>query len=195
MFFVIICFFVCVNILDLTTRTEIKSLLLRIHPLDYVGIIIKKGIGTFFPNKTYFKNILIDVDSENSDGDIITYKSFNSDDNLKAVIFQSKNYILRIINEGYNTTDFPLMFSKDFNLDINDFYIHYSFSKLNRFSKNETFDTLSSPFITSNDKNHEKSPYWISILFGYIYLLLSLCCIECNCKCCKKKKDAPPIVP
>ena len=185
MIFVLIYFCFSQHILDLTTDPEPRSLWLSIHPLDNVQIKIPKGLGTFFSQWKSNKDLKLDVDAENSDGNLITYKSFDTYVDLHGIVFQTRSYYLKFFNDGDATINIPMMFSRNFTIEKNDFYNYYSF---NRHEQSESiygndFNVLSSPFMISNSEVTS-----IAILFPVcvmiFYFFSAIICMRYPCYKC-----------
>lgn len=170
--------------MDLTTKSDLQTLLLSIHPLDTIILKIPKGFGTFFSNWKSNKGLKLDVEAENLDGNIVKYKSFDSYIDLQAVVFLTKNYYLKFFNDGDKIIQLPMMFSLDLYLPNNDFFKHYSFSLHEQvYDDSNNFSALLSPFIISKTLILDWAEILMYLVF-IIFFMASLLTIYCPCYNC-----------
>lgn len=86
-----------------------EYLILFLTPLENVEIKVKKRTGTIFSKWPDY--LYLDVEAINSDEEIEKYGPFNSENNLQALHFQTKNYTLKLVNEGQDNIKIAMVFS------------------------------------------------------------------------------------
>ncbi len=98
-----------------------KYLILFLTPLDNIEINVKKRTGTIFSKWPDY--LYMDVEAINSEDEIEKYGPFTSENNLQALHFQTKNYTLKLVNEGQDNIKIAMVFSTG-----NSFFIRNIFS-------------------------------------------------------------------
>lgn len=170
--------------LDFTSRNDITSLQFRLNTEETYEISVPSGFGSFFGQFNSNMEFNLEVEAKNSDGNIITYGSFEIDDLLIGVVFKTKNYTLKFKNTGKFDFDFHIYFAKDFSMSG-----QYSYPALNLFKPTDTFEVLDSPFITYSGGSNDVMLSLILLLsLIAFYIFLTFACKDKGknyCKCCK----------
>ena len=173
-------------VLDLTGILIPGNLILSIYPLDIIKVKIPKGLGTFFSNWKTNKGLKLDVEAENSDGNIIKYSTFDSYIELYGIIFQTRDYYLKFFNDGDQVFQVPMMFSYNLFLQKDDFYDYYSYKQV---KKSNYFDTLMSPFILSDSEIFTANIAYLVAGVIIILVMAAILGIRCPyyrcCQCCR----------
>ena len=194
MIFILTYCWISQHVLDLTIDQEPTFLLLSIHPLDIVQVKIPKGLGTFFTNWKSYKGLKLDVDAENSDGNIVTYQSFDEYHGLLAVVFQTRYYLLKFFNDGDVVINIPLMFSHNFTIKENKFFDYYNITQLEQakgFYYQKDFNYLTSPFIVISSEITSFHNYLLAIVLVFFYIFSSICI---KYSCCSKEKEETDVL-
>lgn len=178
MIFLLIYYSFSKQVFNFIDRRIPDSLILNIRPMELIEINIWSGNATFFSAmKTKF--ISVEVETENYDGRKESKGIFDEKSDLVGVVFRTKNYTLKIFNEGEKENYFCMIFGTDFRAKKEFSDICYWYTYTNMFDANESFDVLTNSIIYNTLRGD--SAWGVAILIPcltIVYLFYACCCKE-----------------
>lgn len=162
MIFLFVQSIICKHVYDRSYDYGTFSLI--IDPLDIVEIVLKAPLKTNIED-WLDDDLYLEVDEFDQSGNVKTNGPFTCKDDLYGIVYESRNYTLRFVNEGPNESQIQLDF--------------YRISIGSRYT---------SHFIYSIDDSNKNCKVLVGVLggiFGLIVLMLASSGIT-ETKCCKK---------
>lgn len=142
------------------------TITLFLDRLDVIEYKVKRYIGTFLSYWKDADDLYLFVDSDT------TYGPFNADSGLAGIYFESRDYTVRLVNDGPNNITFQLSFSRTYPYFSYDDEDNFPITKL--VEQGSLIENLTSPFIYYIDRSGLK---YVIIIMGIILGILSIIAI------------------
>lgn len=183
MIFLFIVTTICKQVYDFTTGFKGNKLDIYFNHLDMVEVKIGKNIGAFFSYWNKTKDLYLNVDAINSDGDVLEYGPFDSSSFLVGVVFQTLDYVLKFTYEGEENAKIGIIFSKEKFPDVDNFKKeHYEYSILNEYwyyEKSKFANYLQSPFLYNLEHSDVNIVlYFTIVILTLFFITFYFCCKE-----------------
>lgn len=157
-----------------------EEMLIDVYPYDFFEIKVKPNEPVFFA-WTGKKKFYLDIDAENSKGEIDSYGTFEESSNLFGIYFRNKNSSLKFYSINPEMVKLVLVFGVHYyKHPVFDNYINFLLEDYFDFNQSKV-ESLTDPLIYNNEDENAYYYYVIMIPLLSILYFIFVCCVRCEC--------------